>query len=129
LVVGGYAVMYHSEPRFTKDLDLWIEPDPENAARLRDALLKFGAWLSHMAVSDFTQPGVMFQIGMPPVRVDFLTSVPGIEFPGSWERRESVRVGESEVPFLGLEDLIAAKERAGRDQDLLDLEKLRKGPE
>ncbi len=129
LVVGGYAVMYHSEPRFTKDLDLWIEPNPGNAARLREALLNFGAWLSHMDVNDFSQPGVMFQIGMPPVRVDFLTSVPGVEFPGCWERREAVRIGEVEVPFLGLQDLIAAKERAGRDQDLLDLKKLRKRPE
>lgn len=108
-VVGGYAVMYHSEPRFTKDLDLWIEPDPENAARLRDALLKFGAWLSHMNVSDFAQPGVMFQVGMPPVRVDLLTSVPGLEFQGCWERRETVRIGDTEAPFLGLEDLIVAK--------------------
>jgi predicted nucleotidyltransferase len=126
LVVGGYAVMYHSEPRFTKDLDLWIEPDPENAARLREALLKFGAWLSHMDVGDFSQPGVMFQIGVPPVRVDLLTSVPGLEFPGCWTRREAVRIGGIEVPFLGLDDLILAKQRAGRDQDLLDLEKLRR---
>ncbi|MCH7227487.1 nucleotidyltransferase [Haloferula sp. A504] len=118
--------MYHSEPRFTKDLDLWIEPDPDNAARLREAMLKFGAWLSHMDVGDFSQPGVMFQIGVPPVRVDLLTSVPGLEFPGCWTRREAVRIGGIEVPFLGLDDLILAKQRAGRDQDLLDLEKLRR---
>lgn len=118
--------MYHSEPRFTKDLDLWIEPNKENAARLHQALDKFGAWLNHMSEEDFSQPGIMFQIGMPPVRIDFLTSVPGIEFAGCWSRRDMVSMGELEVPFIGLHDLIIAKEEAGRDQDLLDLKKLRR---
>ena len=125
LVVGGYAVIHHTEPRFTKDLDLWIEPSPENAGRLREALLRFGAWLEHMKVEDFCEEGVMFQIGIPPVRVDFLTSVSGLEFPGCWDRREVVRLGGAEVPMLGLADLIIAKECAGRRQDELDLEKLR----
>lgn len=72
LVVGGYAVMHHTEPRFTKDLDLWIEPNLENAERLREALVRFGAWLDHMKVEDFCEEGVMFQIGIPPVRVSSL---------------------------------------------------------
>lgn len=126
LVVGGYAVMYHTEPRFTKDLDLWIEPNPENAERLREALIRFGAWLEHMKVEHFCEEGVMFQIGLPPTRVDFLTSVPGLEFRGCWERRDLVLLGDVEVPMLGLADLIIAKERAGRRQDELDLEKLRR---
>jgi predicted nucleotidyltransferase len=125
LVVGGYAVMHHTEPRFTKDLDLWIEPNAGNAERLREALLRFGAWLEHMKVADFCEEGVMFQIGIPPVRVDFLTSVPGLEFSSCWERRDVATLGDTEVPMLGLADLIIAKERAGRRQDELDLEKLR----
>ncbi len=125
LVVGGYAVMFHTEPRFTKDLDLWIEPERENALRLRQALQIFGAWLEHMTVEDFCQERVMFQIGLPPTRVDFLTSVPGLEFTACWERRKESKLGGMLVPMLGLEDLITAKESAGRDQDLLDLKKLR----
>ncbi len=125
LVAGGYAVMFHTEPRFTKDLDLWIEPNPENAHRLREALSEFGAWLDHMSVEDFSKEGIMFQLGIPPVRVDFLTSLPGLRFPECWEHRVESILGTFLTPFLGLEDLIIAKEQAGRDQDLLDLAKLR----
>lgn len=125
LVVGGYAVMFHTEPRFTKDLDLWIEPREDNAKRFRDALLEFGAWMDHMKVEDFCQEKVMFQIGLPPSRIDFLTSVPGIEFGPSWDRRAETSIGGFSVPMLGLSDLITAKETAGRDQDLLDLTKLK----
>ena len=125
LVVGGYAVMYHTEPRFTKDLDLWIEPEQANAERLRDALSHFGAWLDHMQVEDFTRKGVMFQIGIPPVRVDFLTSLASLDFGPCWERSDRVVIDSIEIPMVGLDDLIVAKEQAGRDQDLLDLKKLR----
>jgi hypothetical protein len=114
LVVGGYAVMHHTEPRFTKNLDLWIEPHPEIAERLREALLRFGAWLEHMKVADFCEEGVMIQIGIPPVRVDFLTSVSGLEFSGCWDRREIVTLGATEVPMLGLADLIIGGWAVGR---------------
>jgi hypothetical protein len=124
LVVGAYAVMHHTEPRFTKDLDLWIEPELGNARRFREALIRFGAWLQHMKVEDFCEERVMFQIGLPPTRVDFLTSIPGLEFEGSWERRVEVVIGSVVFPVLGLDDLIAAKQAAGRNQDLLDLAKL-----
>ncbi len=128
-MVGGYAVMYHTEPRFTKDLDVWIEPNRENAERLRDALLDFGAWLEHMSVEDFSKEKVMFQLGIPPVRIDLLTSVPGLEFEGCWERKDKATVGSIAVPMVGLDDLIVAKEKAGRDQDVIDLAKLRKARE
>jgi len=126
LVVGGYAVMFHTEPRFTKDLDLWIEPTRDNAERFRSALLEFGAWMNHMQVADFCQEQVMFQIGLPPSRIDFLTSVPGLEFGPSWHRRDEATIGSLSVPMLGLPDIMTAKETAGRDQDLLDLAKLKK---
>lgn len=70
LVVGGYAVMFHTAPRFTKDLDLWLAPSPENAGRFRDAMVEFGAWKDHMRVENFCAEKVMFQIGLPPTRVD-----------------------------------------------------------
>ncbi|MEM9079875.1 MAG: hypothetical protein AAGC74_04200 [Verrucomicrobiota bacterium] len=125
LVVGGYAVMFHTEPRFTKDLDVWVEADLENAGKLKAALQRFGGWLQHMKVEDFAEEKVMYQIGIPPVRVDFLTSVGELDFGSCWERRSLGKLGGHEAPFLGLEDLILAKEAAGREQDLLDLKKLR----
>jgi predicted nucleotidyltransferase len=125
LVVGGYAVMHHTEPRFTKDLDLWIEPTPENAERLRKALSDFGAWLDHMSVEDFSKEKVMFQLGIPPVRIDLLTSIPGLDFAPSWNRKSTATIDGQDIPMVGLDDLITAKEHAGRDQDLLDLAKLK----
>lgn len=126
LVVGGYAVMFHTEPRFTKDLDIWIEPNSDNAGRFRTAMLEFGAWMDHMRVEDFCRDQVMFQIGLPPSRIDFLTSVPGLEFDPSWNGRVEASIGNIVVPMLGLAELMTAKETAGREQDLLDLAKLRK---
>lgn len=125
LLVGGYAVMFHSEPRFTKDIDLWIKPERSNATRLRDALVDFGAWLETMSIEDFCEERVMFQIGIAPTRVDLLTSLPGLEFDACWQRRITASLAGSSVPVIGLEDLITAKQIAGRDQDLLDLKKLR----
>ena len=82
--------------------------------------------MDHMRVEDFCREQVMFQIGLPPSRVDFLTSVPGLGFGPSWDRRDQAAIGNISVPMLGLADLMAAKETAGRDQDLLDLAKLKR---
>ena len=82
--------------------------------------------MEHMMVEDFCVPQVMFQIGIPPVRIDFLTSVGDLDFGRCWERRAKAPIGGSAVPMLGLSDLIEAKEAAGREQDLIDLAKLRK---
>ena len=86
LVVGGY--IHYAEPRYTKDIDLWIEPTRENAVRLRDALTRFGGWVEGMTLEHFTTERTMFQIGLPPCRVDFLTSVPGLEFPPAYTARD-----------------------------------------
>jgi hypothetical protein len=80
LIVGGYAVMVHTEPRYTKDLDIWIEPTELNAKALFVALAEFGVPLNDIQPADFTQPDVFFQIGVDPVRVDIMTAVPGLEF-------------------------------------------------
>jgi hypothetical protein len=87
LIVGGYAVMIHTEPRYTKDLDLWIDAVADNARRMIAALNEFGAPTSDIQPSDFTEPEVFFQIGVEPVRIDILTSVTGLGFEGAWERR------------------------------------------
>ena len=84
LVVGGYAVMRYSEPRFTKDLDLWISPRKRNAKAVYAALSEFGAPLKGPEPDDFSQPGYFYQMGRPPLRVDVMMSIPGVDFEGAW---------------------------------------------
>ena len=126
LVVGGYAVMKYTEPRFTKDLDLWITTDEENARAVFAALKEFGAPLKGLTPHDFTEKGYFYQMGNPPLRLDIMMSIPGVEFESAWGNREGVRLGEFVIPFISKADLIEAKEASGRPQDLIDAEKLRK---
>ena len=124
LIIGGYAVIYHSEPRFTKDLDLWINPNVENAGRLMAAFQDFGMPLIDIEESDFTTPGTQYVMGMPPCAIDFLTSVEPLDFDLCWQNRDVSDIEGVEVNYLGKQDLIKAKEFANRDQDRLDLKKL-----
>lgn len=126
LVVGGYAVSHHSQPRFTKDLDLWIEPEAANASRIAKSLREFGIPLIEVDESDFAREGLQFAVGMPPTQLDFLTTVPGLSFAPCWDRRETVAIGDMPVAYLSKADLIIAKRTAGRAQDLADLEELEK---
>lgn len=121
LVVGGYAYIHYAEPRYTKDIDLWIEPTPENALRLREALVRFGGWVDGMTLEHFTTERTMFQIGLPPCRVDFLTSIPGLDFQQAHANRKNADVEGITIPFVCLPDLITAKRTAGREQDLRDI--------
>ena len=125
LVVGGYAVIRHTEPRFTKDLDLWIEATAENAERCFRALASFGAPLAGLGPLDFTQQGYIYQMGVPPFRVDILMSLRGLSFEQAWQRRDVETVDGVSIPFLSKDDLIESKLAAGRPQDLLDVESLR----
>ena len=125
LVVGGYAVIRHTEPRFTKDLDLWIEATAENADRCFRALASFGAPLAGLGPLDFTQQGYIYQMGVPPFRVDILMSLRGLSFENAWLRRDVETIDDVSIPFLSKIDLIESKLVAGRPQDLLDVESLR----
>lgn len=129
LIVGGYAVMRYTEPRFTKDLDLLVGVDEGNPEAVYNALKEFGAPLAGLTASDFAAEGYFYQMGRPPLRVDVLMSVPGINFSDAWERRETLEVAGVEMHFISKLDLIKSKEAAGRPQDLLDLENLRKSDE
>lgn len=129
LIVGGYAVMRYTEPRFTKDLDLLVAVDEGNPEAVYKALKEFGAPLAGLAASDFAAEGYFYQMGRPPLRVDVLMSVAGVNFSEAWERKETLEVGGVEMHFISKPDLIRAKEAAGRPQDLLDLENLRKSEE
>lgn len=130
LVVGAYAVTFHARPRFTKDLDVWVDPTPDNAARVVRALAAFGAPLTANGVTanDFTNPDIVYQMGVPPNRIDVLTSVAALEFASCWQRRVESTYGDVPVHYLAREDLIANKRAVARPQDLLDVEALEREP-
>jgi predicted nucleotidyltransferase len=120
LIVGGYAVMKYTEPRYTKDLDVWVTSSPQNAARLFLALAKFGAPLQHdgMTPETFRQDGIVYQIGVAPVRIDILTRISGVQFSKAWQRRTASVIFDVPVHFISLDDLIANKLAAGRKTDV-----------
>lgn len=126
LIVGGYAVTFHARPRFTKDLDIWVDPTPENAGRVVAALTEFGAPLAAhgVTVQDLGTPGTVYQLGIPPNRIDILTAIEGLQFAPCWDRRVDARFADVAVAYLGRADLIANKRAVGRPQDLLDAELL-----
>jgi predicted nucleotidyltransferase len=124
LVIGGYAFIQYAEPRFTKDLDLWISTKSANATAVYKALKEFGAPLSGLIEEDFREEGYFYQMGIPPVRVDILMGIPGLNFENVWNRRVEVDFDGLLVAFISREDLIASKLASGRPQDLIDAETL-----
>lgn len=126
LIIGAHALAVHGVPRATGDLDLWVRPDPENARRVWRALVRFGAPLEAMQIdpADFARPGIVYQIGLPPRRIDVLTEISGLDFDEAWPSRVIQTVGEIDVPFLGREALLKNKRASGRTKDLADLEAL-----
>ena len=125
LIVGGYAVMKYSEPRFTKDLDVWIATDLENADAVYAALKEFGAPLVNLTADNFTHQDYFYQMGKPPLRVDIMMSIPGVDFEEAWKNREMVELDDIKIPFISRSDLIRAKEASGRPQDMIDIDKLK----
>ena len=121
LVVGAHALAVHGRPRATGDLDIWVHATPENARRVFAALAEFGAPLAGVAADDLAQSDVVYQIGLPPARIDILTSLTGLEFEQARTRRVEVALAGLTVPLLGREDLIANKRATGRPQDLADV--------
>jgi hypothetical protein len=128
LIVGGYAVMKYSEPRFTKDLDIWVGSSPENAAKLYRALAKFGAPLENDKITPetFAQDDVVYQIGVAPVRIDILTHVTGLRFADAWPHRVKGTIFGVPGHFISLNDLKANKQAMGRESDLDTLHRLPK---
>jgi hypothetical protein len=129
LVIGGYAVIQHGEPRFTRDLDLWVGTDPANAAAVYQSLAEFGAPLAGLTEADFAEDGYFYQMGVPPVRVDILMGIPGLQFAKAWGRRVQVNFDDLPVMFISREDLIISKRASGRPQDLLDADLLARAGE
>jgi hypothetical protein len=128
LLVGGYAVGFHAQPRFTKDLDIWVDPTPANAALVYRALQAFQAPLGELTTKDLAEPGIVFQMGMPPNRIDIMTSIEGVLFEPAWNGRAETTHGDQAVHVIGLAELIINKQACGRPQDLIDLKLLRALP-
>ena len=123
-VVGAHAVAVYAEPRFTKDLDVWIPAALNDSRKLYKALKEFGAPLRGIAPDDFENPKMILQIGVAPVRIDLLMSLPGVSAQEAWRHRKRSRYGRTPVHVLGLGELIKAKRATGRPQDRLDLRRL-----
>jgi hypothetical protein len=132
LLVGGYAVSFHTQPRFTKDLDVFIKADAANAAAAFRALTSFGVPLTGITVDDLANPGEFFRFGKEPIAIDVLPGIDGVDFDAAWEKRvEGVIDPQSGLTafFISGSDLMAAKIASGRPQDLADVDALRKAAE
>jgi hypothetical protein len=126
LIVGAHALSIYTEPRSTKDLDVWVNPTPENVKLVYGALNEFGAPLFETTEQYFTEKDSFLIIGEVPNRIDILKNIPGVEFETCWEGRKTLDIGGTTAHFPKLEDLLAAKIAAGRPQDLVDAAKLKK---
>ena len=126
LVVGAHAMAVHGVPRATGDLDVWISADGDNAGRVWSALQRFGAPLAALGLSqgDFTRADQVVQIGLPPRRIDVLTSISGVDFEEAWPHRVVHALGSLAVPFIGREAFVKNKRASGRAKDLADLDAL-----
>jgi hypothetical protein len=124
LLVGAHALAVHGLVRATKDLDVWVRPDPTNAERVLAALEAFGAPRMDLTRDDLTRPGTIYQIGVPPLRIDVITDIDGVTFADAWPERVQVSLEGVDVPVLSRRHLIANKRTAGRLQDLADVEHL-----
>lgn len=124
LIVGGIAFSFYAEPRYTKDLDIWIDPEPENVQRLLRTLDEFGFGSVGLKAEDFLAPGRFVQLGYPPGRIDLLTSIPGVSFAEAWANRVENKLGNARAFYLSKPDLIRNKRAVARPQDLVDVQTL-----
>ncbi len=122
LIVDAYALGVHGRPRATGDLDVWVEPTPDNAARIMEALEVYGAPLQQVTADDFSRPGVVFQMGLPPLRIDVLTELSGLTFADAWPERIQAAFGPVSVDVIGRDAFIKNKRATGRLKDLGDIE-------
>jgi hypothetical protein len=126
MVVGAYALALHGAPRASGDIDLFVRPSPDNAAKVFAALVQFGAPLGAqgVSVSDFARPGVVYQIGLPPRRIDVLTEISGLSFEEANASRELATLEGRAIPYIGREAFIRNKRASGRPKDLADVSRL-----
>lgn len=125
LIVGAHAVAFHAKPRYTKDLDLLVEPSEDNARKILDALRDFGFGSLSLTPLDLTTAGKVIQLGYPPHRIDLVNAIDGVTFAEAWTGRVRGRFGEQEFDFIGKAELIRNKAACGRPQDKIDVEWLK----
>lgn len=124
LLVGAYAVAVHGLPRATGDMDLWIRPSPDNAKLVRRALVRFGAPLEGLSLRDLETPDLVVQLGLPPRRIDLMTSIDGVDFDSAWQEKVLTPVAGLEVPTISRKHLLLNKRATARPQDLADVARL-----
>jgi predicted nucleotidyltransferase len=127
LIVGAYALGAHGYPRATGDIDIWVEPSKDNSAKVYRALAEFGAPLHEIDETTFVKPGIVFQIGVAPRRIDVISKISGVDFDQAYRNRQIVEIDGLSVPILSYEDLIQNKRATGRDKDRIDVDRLEKG--
>jgi len=123
-IIGAYAVAFYAKPRYTKDIDILVEPSFDNARRILSAINEFGFGTLHLKESDFSEEGKIIQLGYEPVRVDILTSIEGSSFGEVWDHKKASKYGRQKVFFIGINELIKNKKLSRRTQDKADLEVL-----
>ena len=124
LVVGAYALAVHGTPRATGDLDVWVDATPENAPRVLRALAEFGAPMQGLTEEDFARPGIAYQMGLAPGRIDVITELTGLTFAEAWPDRVEQPLADMRVPVIGREAFVRNKKATGRAKDLVDVEDL-----
>lgn len=124
VIVGGYALAAHGAPRTTGDLDLWVNPTPENAGRILRALQEFGIGGIDLSTADFVKPDHVVQLGVPPVRVDLVTAIDGVQWAEAWQGKLAGDYGTVSTHYLGRREFIANKRACGRHKDLADVDAL-----
>ncbi len=127
LIIGGHAMTAHDRPRYTGDLDIWVRPEIRNAERTVKTIEDFGFESLQVTKEDFLTSKYFIQIGYEPIRIDITADVSGITFDEAYPKKKIVNVQGIEIPFIGVDELIKNKMASGRDQDLLDVKRLKKG--
>jgi hypothetical protein len=122
LVVGAYALAVHGRPRATGDFDVWVDATSENGPRVMRALAEFGAPMRDLSDADFARPGIVFQMGLPPGRIDVLTELTGLTFAEAWPNRVEQPLEDMRIPVIGREAFIRNKKATGRAKDRVDVE-------
>lgn len=130
VIVGAFALAFHGAPRASGDIDIFVRPTRENAERIVAALVRFGAPLTSAGISpeDFAQPGMVYQVGLPPRRIDLLTEISGVSFEEAWASREGAEIDGRPVHIIGREAFLKNKKASGRPKDLADFARLTRKP-
>lgn len=124
MVVGGYALAFHGAPRYTGDIDIFVSPDADNAERIMSALEEFGFGSAGLSAADFKKLGQVIQLGVPPVRIDIVTTITGVSWNNAFSNRVEGSYGDIRIYYIGREELVANKRAVGRKKDIADLEAL-----